>query len=129
EQGARVVVNDLGCSKDGAGSDPTVAAQVVDEIRGRGGEAIANVDTVATAAGAAGIVRAAVELWGGVDVLVNNAGILQDKSLLGLSESMWDEVMAVPLRGAFLCTPAAAAQLLHLRRCVSYIHTPRVSVL
>lgn len=127
EQGARVVVNDLGCSKDGAGSDPTVAAQVVDEIRGRGGEAIANVDTVATAAGAAGIVRAAVELWGGVDVLVNNAGILQDKSLLGLSESMWDEVMAVHLRGAFLCTQAAAAQMRLQRRGGRIINTTSIS--
>lgn len=127
EQGARVVVNDLGCSKDGTGSDPSVAAQVAEEIRSRGGEAIANGDTVATPEGAEGILRAAVDAWGGVDVLVNNAGILQDKGLLGLTEAMWDEVQAVHLRGTFLCTRAIAGQMRLQRRGGRIINTTSIS--
>ena len=82
KEGARVVVNDLGGKRDGSGKSSSMADKVVDEIRATGGEAVANYDSVATSAGAAAIMATAVETFGGIDVLVNNAGILRDKTLL-----------------------------------------------
>ncbi|HTZ07923.1 MAG TPA: SDR family oxidoreductase [Acidimicrobiales bacterium] len=108
-EGARVVVNDLGGSVDGAGDDRTAAQQVVDEIRAAGGEAVANGDDVASAQGAQGLVDAAVDAFGDLHVLVNNAGILRDRMLVNMSEEDWDSVIHVHLRGHFLPTRAAAA--------------------
>jgi NAD(P)-dependent dehydrogenase (short-subunit alcohol dehydrogenase family) len=110
-EGARVVVNDVGSARDGSGSSVRPADAVVDEIRADKGEAIANYDTAASAEGADGIVRAATGAYGKVDVLVNNAGILRDKSFLKMDEEMWDSVIAVHLRGTFLCSQRFARQV------------------
>ncbi len=111
-EGAKVVVNDLGGARDGTGSSDAMASKVVAEIEAAGGEAVASFDSVATSEGAAAIVKAAVSAFGRVDVLVNNAGILRDKTLLKMDEAMWDAVIAVHLKGTFLCTQAAARQMI-----------------
>ncbi len=111
-EGARVVVNDLGGARDGTGSSEAAASLVVAEITAAGGEAVASFDSVATAEGAARIVKAGVDAFGRVDVIVNNAGILRDKTLLKMDEAMWDAVIAVHLKGTFLCTQAAARQMI-----------------
>jgi NAD(P)-dependent dehydrogenase (short-subunit alcohol dehydrogenase family) len=110
-EGAKVVVNDLGGSRDGTGASDAAASKVVEEIKSAGGEAVPSFDSVASAEGAANIVKTAVDAFGRVDVLVNNAGILRDKTLLKMDEEMWDTVIAVHLRGTFLCTQAAAKQM------------------
>jgi NAD(P)-dependent dehydrogenase (short-subunit alcohol dehydrogenase family) len=111
-EGAKVVVNDLGGARDGTGSSDAMASQVVEEIRAAGGTAVANFDSVATPEGAASIVKTAVDAFGRVDVLVNNAGILRDKTMLKMDEAMWDVVIAVHLKGTFLCSQAAAKQMI-----------------
>ncbi len=126
-EGARVVVNDLGCARDGTGASPRVADAVVEEIRARGGEAVASHDTVATSDGAEAIVRAAVEAFGGVDVLVNNAGILRDKSFLKMDEATFDTVVAAHLRGSFLVAQAAARRMVEQRRGGRIVNTAAVS--
>jgi len=107
-EGAKVVVNDLGGSTDGSGSDATPAEQVVEEIRAAGGEAVANGDDVADGEGARRLVQAAVDAFGDLHVLVNNAGILRDRMLANMSDEEWDSVVRVHLRGHFLPTRAAA---------------------
>ena len=108
-QGAKVVVNDLGGAVDGSGSDATPAEQVVEEIRGMGGEAIANGDDVASWDGAQRMVQTAVEHFGDLHVLVNNAGILRDRMLFNMSEAEWDSVIHVHLKGTFCPSRHAAA--------------------
>ena len=110
-EGARVVVNDLGGSRDGTGETQQMADRVVQEIVEQGGEAIANYASVADAEGARSIVQTAVDQYGRIDVLVNNAGILRDKTMLKMTEEMWDVVIAVHLKGTFLCTQFAAEQM------------------
>jgi NAD(P)-dependent dehydrogenase (short-subunit alcohol dehydrogenase family) len=110
-EGANVVVNDVGSGRDGAGQSTSMADQVVAEIAAQGGTAVASYDSVSTLAGAQAIVETAVTRFGRLDVLVNNAGILRDKTLLKMDETMWDSVIAVHLRGTFLCTQAAAKQM------------------
>ncbi|MDC3959450.1 SDR family NAD(P)-dependent oxidoreductase [Polyangium jinanense] len=110
-EGAKVVVNDVGGARDGTGGSDAMARKVVDEITASGGVAVANFDSVATAAGAAGIVKTALDAFGRIDVLVNNAGILRDKTLLKLDEEQWDSVVAVHLKGTFLVTQAVVKQL------------------
>jgi NAD(P)-dependent dehydrogenase (short-subunit alcohol dehydrogenase family) len=110
-EGAKVVANDLGGPREGGGSDASPAKLVVDEIRAAGGTAVASQETVATAEGAASIVKAAVEAFGRVDILVNNAGILRDKSFLKMDEGMWDAVVMVHLKGTFLCSQVFAKQV------------------
>ncbi|MFN8103550.1 MAG: SDR family NAD(P)-dependent oxidoreductase [Acidimicrobiia bacterium] len=107
-EGARVVVNDAGGAVDGSGTDQAPADEVVDLIRSRGGEAVANYDDVSDWGGAARIVAAAVDAFGGLDVLVNNAGILRDKMIVGMTEEMFDAVIGVHLKGTFACTHHAA---------------------
>jgi NAD(P)-dependent dehydrogenase (short-subunit alcohol dehydrogenase family) len=111
-EGADVVVNDLGGQRDGAGQSNNMADEVVREIVATGGSAIASYDSVSTLAGAERIVKTAVERFGRVDVLVNNAGILRDKTLLKMDEGMWDAVISVHLKGTFLCTQVAAKQMI-----------------
>ena len=111
-EGAKVVVNDVGGARDGAGESKSMADEVVREIVARGGSAVANYDSVATLAGAEGIIKTAVVHFGRLDVLVNNAGILRDKTLLKMDETLWDGVISVHLRGTFLCTQAAAKQMI-----------------
>jgi len=110
-EGAKVVVNDVGGARDGIGSDASAAEQVTSEIKKAGGQAAANGDSVATAEGAQKLVAAAVSAFGRVDILVNNAGILRDKSFLKMDEPMWDSVIAVHLKGTFLCSQAFAKQV------------------
>ena len=109
EAGARVVVNDLGGSLAGEGSDTRPAQSVVQEIRDRGGEAIADDENVASFVGAERMVQSAVETWGRLDILVNNAGILRDRMLVNMAEEEWDAVIAVHLKGHFAPTRHAAA--------------------
>jgi NAD(P)-dependent dehydrogenase (short-subunit alcohol dehydrogenase family) len=108
-QGARVIVNDLGGAVDGTGSDRGPARAVVDEIAGIGGEAIANTDDVSTWAGAEALVNGAIEAFGRLDVVVNNAGILRDRMLVNMSEEEWDAVIRVHLKGTFAPARFAAA--------------------
>lgn len=110
-EGAQIVVNDLGGARDGTGSSESAAGKVVAEIEAAGGKAVASFDDVSTPSGAEKIIAAAVTAFGRLDVLVNNAGILRDKSLLKMDEAMWDAVIAVHLKGTFLCTQAAAKQM------------------
>jgi NAD(P)-dependent dehydrogenase (short-subunit alcohol dehydrogenase family) len=107
--GAKVVVNDLGTSAAGEGSDESVAEQVVKEIKAAGGQAIANRDSVATMEGGARIVGTALKQFGRIDILVNNAGILRDRMVFNMSEEEWDAVVNTHLKGSFACTRAAAA--------------------
>ncbi|HMC68330.1 MAG TPA: SDR family oxidoreductase [Mycobacteriales bacterium] len=100
-EGAQVVVNDIGTSREGEGSSEAPAQQVVDEIRDAGGEAVANTDDVADWDGAAALIQTAVERYGRLDVLVNNAGFLRDRMLAGMSVEEWDAVIRVHLRGHF----------------------------
>jgi NAD(P)-dependent dehydrogenase (short-subunit alcohol dehydrogenase family) len=107
-EGAAVVVNDVGVSLDGQGSDADPAAQVVKEIEGFGGRAVASYDSVSDYEAAGRIVQAAVDSFGGIDILVNNAGIVRDRTLLKMDESDFDAVIAVHLKGTFNCTRHAA---------------------
>jgi NAD(P)-dependent dehydrogenase (short-subunit alcohol dehydrogenase family) len=108
-EGAKVVVNDLGGDWQGAGADETPAALVVKEIEALGGEAVANFDNVAEWDGARRIVDTAVDTFGALHVLVNNAGILRDRAVFNMSEEEWDAVVDVHLKGHFLTTRFAAA--------------------
>ncbi|OLT18251.1 short-chain dehydrogenase [Actinomadura sp. CNU-125] len=110
-RGAKVVVNDLGGDRSGVGSDAGPAQQVVDEIKKNGGEAVANPDNVATPEGAQAIVQTALDTFGKVDIIINNAGILRDKSFKNMTPEEFDAVIAVHLRGSFLVTSAAWAHL------------------
>lgn len=101
DHGAKVVVNDLGTSVSGDGADQKVADQVVDVIKARGGEAVANYDSVADFQGAANIVKTAIEAFGGLDVLVNNAGVLRDKMMFSMDPEDFDAVMKVHVYGGF----------------------------
>ena len=100
-EGAKVVVNDLGGNPDGTGADASPAQKVVDEIVGAGGEAVANHDNVADFAGAGRLIAQAVDTYGQLDVLVNNAGILRDDFFHRMSEEDWDSVLLVHLKGHF----------------------------
>jgi len=106
-QGARVVVNDLGGAPDGGGSDATPAARVVDEIKSIGGQAAANVADVATSAGARELVQQAVDTFGGLDVVINNAGILRDRMLVNMSEDEWSAVLHVHLDSTYFMSHQA----------------------
>lgn len=108
-EGAKVVVNDLGGSIDGSGGEGTPAEQVAAEIKAMGGEAIANHDNVAEWAGGENLIKTAVEAFGDLHVLVNNAGILRDRVLVNLSEQDWDAVINVHLKGHFVPTRHAAS--------------------
>ncbi|PSM42122.1 short-chain dehydrogenase [Streptomyces dioscori] len=108
-EGARVVVNDLGVGLDGSPGADTPARQVVEEIRAAGGEAVAHAGDIATTEGAASLVQAALDAFGRLDTLVNNAGFLRDRMLVNLDEDDWDAVMRVHLKGHFLPLKHAAA--------------------
>ena len=99
--GARVVVNDLGGARDGSGASAGPAEEVVATIRSAGGEAIVNADDVSDWGGAERLVRQAVDTFGGLDVLVSNAGILRDRMLVNMTEAEWDAVIKVHLKGTF----------------------------
>src|SRR4029079_399347 len=99
--GAKVVVNDLGGSVDGTGNDLSPAQQVVAEIEGMGGEAIANGESVSDFAGAERLIQSAIDAFGDLHVVINNAGILRDRMLSNMTEDEWDAVINVHLKGTF----------------------------
>jgi NAD(P)-dependent dehydrogenase (short-subunit alcohol dehydrogenase family) len=109
-EGAKLVVNDLGGTRDGSGSG-SAANRVVDELRAAGAQAVASHDDIASPQGAVSLVDTALRAFGRVDVLVNNAGILRDKSFLKMDEAMWDSVVNVHAKGTFLCSQVFAKQL------------------
>jgi NAD(P)-dependent dehydrogenase (short-subunit alcohol dehydrogenase family) len=108
EEGAKVVVNDAGVGPDGTGHDDGPADEVVSEITGKGHEAAANYDSVATMDGGENIIKTAIDKFGRIDILVNNAGILRDRMVFNMSEQEWDEVLAVHLKGHFACIKPAS---------------------
>ncbi|MEM9517041.1 MAG: SDR family oxidoreductase [Actinomycetota bacterium] len=107
QRGALIVVNDLGGSVDGTGSDKGAAQLVVDEITAAGGEAVANTDSVSTREGGEAIVQSAVDAFGRIDIVINNAGILRDKAFHNIDPDHIDAVLDVHLRGAFHVTRPA----------------------
>ena len=107
DEGAKVVVNDLGGTGDGSGSDLAPADEVVKKIKDRGGEAVANYDSVATTEGGENIIRTALDAFGRLDILVNNAGILRDRMVFNMTPEEWDIVVKVHLYGHFNCTRPA----------------------
>jgi NAD(P)-dependent dehydrogenase (short-subunit alcohol dehydrogenase family) len=109
-EGAKVVVNDVATALEGA-REVRTADHVARELNELGASAVANFDDVATAGGSAGVIGAAVSAFGRVDVLVNNAGILRDKSFLKMDDAMWDAVVAVHLKGTFLCSQVFAKRV------------------
>ncbi len=111
-EGAKVVVNDLGGSRDGSGAGHSMADGVVAEIKAKGGEAVAHYGSVTNEADAAGMVAKAVEAFGRLDILVNNAGILRDRTFKKMTHAEWDIVIEVHLRGTYLVTRAAWDQML-----------------
>src|SRR5436309_755697 len=109
--GARVVVNDYGGSEAGQGTTQAPANEVVEEIRKAGGQAVANYDSVATMAGGEHIVQTAIDAFGRVDIVVNNAGILRDRMIFNMTEEEWDAVLNTHLKGTFAVTRAAAPRM------------------
>ena len=108
-EGASVIVNDLGGERSGEGADQRPAQQVVDEIAAAGGKALANYDDISTWDGGAAFIQAAIDGFGGLDVVINNAGILRDKMSFNMSEDEWDAVIRVHLKGHFVPARHAAA--------------------
>lgn len=107
--GAKVIVNDLGGAADGAGADATPAQEVVNEIKASGGEATTNFGNVARSGDARAMVEQALDTYGSIDVIVNNAGILRDTIFHKMTEEDWDSVIAVHLKGSFNMAQAAAS--------------------
>lgn len=111
KEGAKVVVNDLGGKEDGTGGSSAPADEVVAEIRSIGGQAVSNCDSVATMAGGRQIVQVALDHFGRVDIVVNNAGILRDRMIFNMTEEEWDAVLDTHLKGTFAVTRAAAPHM------------------
>jgi NAD(P)-dependent dehydrogenase (short-subunit alcohol dehydrogenase family) len=127
-EGAAVVVNDLGGARDGSGTGGhNMADTVVEEIQKAGGTAVANYDSVATVAGGQSILKTALDAFGQVDVLVNNAGILRDKTLAKMSESEWDLVVQVHLKGTFCVTQPVFNHMRERNQGGSIINTSSTS--
>ncbi|MXX29131.1 MAG: SDR family NAD(P)-dependent oxidoreductase [Gammaproteobacteria bacterium] len=114
KEGAAVVVNDLGRARDGTGSGTSMADGVVEEIRAAGGQAIAHYGSVSAKDDAIGMIDAAVNEFGKIDICICNAGILRDKSFKNMTDDMWDVVLDVHLRGTYLVTKAAYDKMLEL---------------
>jgi NAD(P)-dependent dehydrogenase (short-subunit alcohol dehydrogenase family) len=111
KHGARVVVNDYGGTAAGSGGEKTPADEVVNEICKGGGEAVSNYESVATMAGGQAIIKSALDAFGRVDVVVNNAGILRDRMIFNMSEEEWDAVIDTHLKGTFAITRAATPHM------------------
>jgi NAD(P)-dependent dehydrogenase (short-subunit alcohol dehydrogenase family) len=112
KEGAAVVVNDLGGARDGSGASHNMADHVVAEIKAAGGKAVADYGSVADPAQAKAMVQAAVKNFGKIDICINNAGILRDKSFKNMTDDMWDIIINVHLRGTYLVTKAAYDQMI-----------------
>src|SRR5512143_312500 len=126
-EGARVVVNDLGGARDGTGKGNTMAEAVCAEIAAAGGQAVPSFDDVSERAGAEAIVKKALDSFGQLDIFLNNAGILRDKTMLKMDEAMFDLVVRIHLRGTFLCTQAAARAMVERAKGGRIINTSSVS--
>jgi NAD(P)-dependent dehydrogenase (short-subunit alcohol dehydrogenase family) len=111
QRGAKVVVNDLGVARDGSGSNQSAADVVVDEIKRMNAQAVANYDSVSTLEGGKNIIKAGLDAFGKIDILINNAGILRDKTFHKMTEDDWDMVISVHLKGAFCVTQPAIAYM------------------
>jgi NAD(P)-dependent dehydrogenase (short-subunit alcohol dehydrogenase family) len=111
KEGAKVVVNDLGGDRAGGGKGAEMADQVVAEIKAAGGEAFANYDSVATREGADSLLWTALSKFGKIDVLVNNAGVLRDRAFLNMSDTDWNLVFDVHMKGTWFCSQTVARQL------------------
>jgi NAD(P)-dependent dehydrogenase (short-subunit alcohol dehydrogenase family) len=127
KEGAAVVVNDLGGSRDGSGAAHNMADAVVEEIQKAGGTAVANYDSVATMEGGQNILKTALDAFGQVDVLVNNAGILRDKTLAKMTEAEWDIVVQVHLKGTFCVTQPVFNHMRERNQGGSIINTSSTS--
>jgi NAD(P)-dependent dehydrogenase (short-subunit alcohol dehydrogenase family) len=112
KEGASVVVNDLGGARDGTGASHNMADKVVEEIKKAGGKAVADYGSVSDPAQAKTMVQAAVKSFGKIDICINNAGILRDKSFKNMTDDMWDIIISVHLRGTYLVTKAAFDQMI-----------------
>jgi NAD(P)-dependent dehydrogenase (short-subunit alcohol dehydrogenase family) len=112
QEGASVVVNDLGGTRDGSGSGSAMAEQVVAEIKAAGGNAVADYGSVTDPAAAKAMVQKAVDTFGKIDICINNAGILRDKSFKNMTDEQWDLVVEVHLRGSYLVTKASWDQMI-----------------
>jgi len=121
-EGARVVVNDPGVNPDGSGTDNGPAAQVVEEIKKAGGEAVANFADVSTMEGGESVIRTALDTWGRLDGLINLAAILRDRMIFNLNEDEWDDVIRVDLKGHFTTIKPASVLMRQQRygRIVNY---------
>jgi NAD(P)-dependent dehydrogenase (short-subunit alcohol dehydrogenase family) len=115
QEGAKVVVNDFGVAVDGSQPTEGPAANVVEEIRAAGGDAVPNFDTVATVEGGEGLIKTALDSFGRLDILVNVAGILRDRMIFNMTEEEWDAVIAVHLKGHY-CTTKPASILMRQQR-------------
>ncbi|MFH1137606.1 MAG: SDR family NAD(P)-dependent oxidoreductase [Pseudomonadota bacterium] len=111
KKGAKVVVNDLGGARDGSGGSTSAADKVVEEIKALGGEAVANYDSVSTADGGKNIIETAIKAFGRIDIVINNAGILRDKTLVKMDPENWDAIMDVHLKGAYNVTRPAFVKM------------------
>ena len=127
KEGAAVVVNDLGGSRDGTGGGASMADGVVDEIKAAGGQAVANYGSVTDPEAGEAMVKSAVDNFGRLDILINNAGILRDKSFKKMDDAMWDAVIDVHLRGTYLVTKAAWKQFLEQNEGGRIINTSSTS--
>jgi len=116
EEGASVVVNDLGGAADGTGEETLPADEVVAEIKSKGGIAVANYDTVATTEGGENIIKTAMDSFGRLDILVNNAGVLRDRMIFNMTPGEWDVVLKVHLYGTFNCARPASV-VMRQQRC------------
>jgi NAD(P)-dependent dehydrogenase (short-subunit alcohol dehydrogenase family) len=125
-EGAKVVVNDIGTSVNGEGKDAGPAQQVVDEIRAKGGKAVANTDSVATWMGANAIIKTAIDNFGRIDCIVNNAGILRDRMFFKMNPEEWSAVIDVHLNGTFYVSRAAATYFKE-QESGSYVHMTSTS--
>ncbi|MBM3166690.1 MAG: SDR family NAD(P)-dependent oxidoreductase [Chloroflexi bacterium] len=106
-EGAKIVINDLGGGADGTGASHSPADEVVAEIKKLGSDAVANYDSVTTPDGGENIIKTAIDKFGRLDILINNAGVLRDRIIFNMSEEEWDTVMKVHLYGTFHCTKPA----------------------
>lgn len=127
KEGAAVVVNDLGGSRDGTGGGASMADGVVDEIKAAGGQAVANYGSVTDPEAGEAMVKSAIDNFGRLDILINNAGILRDKSFKKMDDAMWDAVIDVHLRGTYLVTKAAWKQFLEQNEGGRIINTSSTS--
>src|SRR5487761_1797199 len=125
-EGAKVVVNDIGASVSGEGKDAGPAQQVVNEIRAKGGEAVANSDSVSTWMGANAIIKAAIDNFGRIDCVVNNAGILRDRMFFKMNPEEWGAVIDVHLNGTFYVSRAAATYFKE-QESGAYVHMTSTS--